>query len=596
MRRLALVVLVACSSSHDPPVVAKLEETVAQVDRMPRENARWRQAKVGDTFVIGSAVRTGAASHARLVLGKSGRLDVDPNAVVRFSKRPGKKHGDVFVETGNVEIESGDETFGLVGDVILEPNTQARLARDASGALTINVTLGNVVLEDNASPVTVAAGNSITLGKDGKPTVGKPLKGDTSMLVKVSGAPARSGESSLPPGEHRVAVGAQLQVPAGSTVEIDSDGARVATNGPSALRTGGSPGALTTASTGAIALHADTVDAIADVPGGSIVARKGGSQATAVLDANGTRIEAQQGETVIRTATGEKKLAAGEAAVLAADGSVDLMGKSPAHAKLAIAAGESPTLHDPKAPTPLRVNYNCGSATVEVAKDRAFKRIVARARGTGGANVLLAAGTWSYRVRCDAGKAGGGTIRIAKDSGRAPLPKAAARTAVEADGREYTILYENRLPELELAWRNAPAHGRFEFVLEPKGGKPKRLPSAVPRLSLHSGELPEDSYRFWVENKDTGRRSEQTQIVIDFNNAAPSASLEAVEIKDGKVRVRGSVLEGSTVTINGAPVPLDQKHRFSTEAVPPPGEEGVGIRIAHPKAGVHYYVVSTGPS
>lgn len=591
MRRLVVIALVACSS-REPTYVAKLEETVAQVDRMPRENAAWQKASVGDRFVLGSALRTGVASHARLVLGKNGRLDVEPNAVVRFTKRPGRKHGDVHVETGNVEIESGDEAFGLVGEVVLEPNTHARVARDASGALTINVTVGNVVLENNA---TVAAGNSITISSDGKPTVAKPGTGDAAMLVKVTGAPARSGDKSLPPGEHRVAIGAQLQVPADSTVEVQSDGARVVTGGPSALRTGGSPGALTTASTGALTLHADTADAIADVPGASIVARKGGSRAIVRLDATGTRVEAQQGETVIRTATGERKLAAGEAAVLAPDGSVDDTGKAPAHAKLAINAGESPVLHDPKAPTAVRVNYGCGAGVVEVAKDRGFKRIVARSRGTGGANVLVPAGSWSYRVRCDAGKAPGGTIRIARDSGRAPLPKAAARTTVEADGREYTILYENRLPALELAWRNAPAKARYEFVLEAKGGKPKRIPSAAPRVSLRSGELGEGSYRFWIENKDNGRRSEQTQIVIDFNNAAPSASLEGIEIKDGKVRVRGSVLEGSTVTINGAPVALDAKHRFSAEAAPQPGEEGVGIRIAHPKAGVHYYVVSTVP-
>ena len=594
MKRGALLVLVACSS-HET-VVAKLDEIAVTVDRMPHEREAWRTAKVGDTFVIGSAVRTGGKSHARLTLGKSGRLDVESDAIVRFTRNGASKHDDVCVETGNVEVESGDETLGLVGEVVLEPNGHARVGRDAAGALTINVTVGSVVLEDNAGPVTVAAGNSITIPKDGgKPTVGKGAK-EAAVTVKVTGAPARSGETTLPPGEHRVAVGAQLQVPEGSTVEIGGDGARVVTTGPSALRTGGSPGALTTASAGAITLTAATSDAMADVPGGSIVARSGDSAATAQLDAAGTHVEAQKGETLIRTATGERRLAAGETAVLEPNGTIDVMEKAPAHARVAIAAGESPTLHDPKAPTPVRIGFGCGAATVELAKDRSFKKVLSKSRGTGSANVLVPAGSFVYRVRCETGKSPGGAIRVARDSGRAPLPKAAARTTVEADGREYTILYENRLPEVELVWKGAPASGQFGFVLEPKLGPPKRITASAPRFTFHSGELAEGSYRYWVENQATHARSQATTIVIDFNNAAASASIEAAEVKDGKVLIRGSVIEGSTVTVGGAAVELDRHRRFNAEAAPQPGDLGVGIRIAHPKAGVHYYVVSTGPS
>ena len=595
MRALLLVLAAVACSSHET-VVAKLEETTVQVDKMPHEREAWHTAKVGDTFVIGSAVRTGPKSHARLKLGRTGRLDVDADAIVRFTRKGSSKHNDVYVETGNVEIESGEETLGLVGEVVLEPNGHAVVARDKAGGVTINVTVGNVVLEDNAGPVTVAAGNSITIPQGGKPTVGKAASKESGFTVKVSGAPAHSGETTLSPGEHRLAVGAQLQVPEGSTVAIGSDDARIVTTGPSALRTGGSPGALTTASAGAITLTAATSDAMVDVPGGSIVARSGDSAATAQLDAAGTHVEAQKGETLIRTATGERRLAAGETAVLEPNGTIDVMEKAPAHAKVAIAAGESPVLHDPKAPTPVRIAFGCGAAVVELAKDRSFKKVVSKSRGTGGANVLVPAGSFVYRVRCETGKSPGGSLRVVRDSGRAPLPKAAARTTVEADGREYTILYENRLPEVDLVWKNAPASGQFGFVLEPKLGPPKRITNSAPRFTFHSGELAEGSYRFWVENQTTHARSQVTTIVIDFNNAAASASIEAADVTNGKVLIRGSVIEGSTVSVGGAAVELDRHRRFNTEAAPQAGDLGVGIRIAHPKAGVHYYVVSTGPS
>jgi hypothetical protein len=51
------------------------------------------------------------------------------------------------------------------------------------------------------------------------------------------------------------------------------------------------------------------------------------------------------------------------------------------------------------------------------------------------------------------------------------------------------------------------------------------------------------------------------------------------------------VLEGSSVTANGVAVTLDRHRRFTTELAPGTGQDGVAIRIAHPKLGVHYYVL-----
>jgi len=94
-----------------------------------------------------------------------------------------------------------------------------------------------------------------------------------------------------------------------------------------------------------------------------------------------------------------------------------------------------------------------------------------------------------------------------------------------------------------------------------------------------------------VETPSSGGRSEETRIVIEFDNAAASASLESIEVKDGKARVKGVVIEGSTVTADGAAVELDRHRRFDTELAPRDGEDGIAVRIAHPKLGVHYYVV-----
>jgi hypothetical protein len=185
-------------------------------------------------------------------------------------------------------------------------------------------------------------------------------------------------------------------------------------------------------------------------------------------------------------------------------------------------------------------------------------------------------------------------VRVAKESGRTPLPKAAARTTVEMDGREYTILYQNLLPELQLVWRTAPRNRpRYTFVIKPARGAEKRLVGTSSTMQLMAGEIREGSYRVWIEPEGAAR-SEESRIVIEFDNAAQSASIDSVTTAGGKIQVRGTVIESSTVSAAGAPIPVDRTRRFSTELTPGADEDGATIRIAHPKAGIHYYVMRTG--
>ena len=126
-------------------------------------------------------------------------------------------------------------------------------------------------------------------------------------------------------------------------------------------------------------------------------------------------------------------------------------------------------------------------------------------------------------------------------------------------------------------------------MIKPKQGKQRRFTSASTDLSLRAGEVLEGNYTVWGE-ADGGGKSEESRIVIEFDNATPSASIDSVEVKDGKVRVKGSVLEGSTVSAAGSPVELDRHRRFETEVAPRASEDGVAIRIAHPKLGIHYFI------
>jgi hypothetical protein len=592
--------LIACSK-HDAANVAKLEQKDGSVERMASANATWRPAKVGDGFILGSAVRTGDASHAKLRVGKSGKLDVQPNATVHFTRNPQHARDDVRVETGSVELEAGDDVVGL-GDAVLDPHGKAHVESGPAGT-TILVTLGRVVLEDNV----IGAGESITLGQPGaakRADAGaRAVDHHDGFSVAISGKAARmkgaDGEHELAIGDHTVATGTDIITTDGSIAAITSNGARGETSGASQMSVGDGT-TLVKLSAGTLAIEASDADAIANVPGGRVTTAKGGA-ATATVDSTGaTTIDAHRGETTIETAKGSEKLAAGESITITAKGDVERAAPPPKHTVAAMAAGESPVFHDAAAPTPLRITFDTckGPGTVEVAKDKTFKRVIARSSGDGGANVLVPVGSFSYRVRC-AGKGASGTIRIAKDSGRTPLPKVAAKTTVEMDGREYTILYQNLLPELTLSWRTAPKKSSYTFVLKPQSGAEKRFTSSTSKLTLKPGDVREGTYAVWVEPAG-GAKSEQGRIIIDFDNAASSASIEAVVPAapgDGQapaLHVKGSVIEGSTVSVAGVPVVIDRQRRFETD-LPVDGEDGVAIRIASAKAGIHYYVMRAAP-
>ncbi len=49
-------------------------------------------------------------------------------------------------------------------------------------------------------------------------------------------------------------------------------------------------------------------------------------------------------------------------------------------------------------------------------------------------------------------------------------------------------------------------------------------------------------------------------------------------------------VDGAKVSVGGQPIAVDAHGRFRTEASPLGGDEAVGVRLEHPRTGVHYYV------
>jgi hypothetical protein len=209
-------------------------------------------------------------------------------------------------------------------------------------------------------------------------------------------------------------------------------------------------------------------------------------------------------------------------------------------------------------------------------------------------------------VRCVDGGVSGeakqtGTIQILRDGGAAPLPRSAPHDFIDADGRKYSVLYQNVLPQITVRWPHAPDQAS-SLHLERGAGKVETVRAPSGMAALPAGAVEEGSYKLWFEaDADPATRSPDTTLKIAFDNAAPAAEvLEPVEgqAATGTVHVAGIALEGAQVSVNGVAVQLDPEFRFRGD-VPAPtgggeGDRSIAIRIAHPLRGVHYYLRTLG--
>jgi hypothetical protein len=268
-------------------------------------------------------------------------------------------------------------------------------------------------------------------------------------------------------------------------------------------------------------------------------------------------------------------------------------------ADISLTAGESATVHDGRSALAVRLRLGglCpGDAVVEL--DGGGHR---REQLTGASAVVLRlkSGTRSYRVRCagdraDAAARASGALSLRRDTGNVPLARRAPTNVIDADGRRYTVLFQTRLPQLTLAWPDAPAGaGRLELHLDSGSGE-RVVAGASPTRPLPSGTVREGTYTFWYSAPD-GKQSRKTTIAVRFDNAAPTAQFFRTGASAGKdahgpIAIDGVTVEGAKISVAGEPLAVDGHGRFRTEAAPLEGDDAVAVRFDHPRTGVHYYV------
>jgi hypothetical protein len=171
------------------------------------------------------------------------------------------------------------------------------------------------------------------------------------------------------------------------------------------------------------------------------------------------------------------------------------------------------------------------------------------------------------------------------------MPKKPPATGVLADGRTYTVLYQNQLPSVSIRWPKAPAGG--SFVLKHSSSRGQRTYNTnQPSYGFRSGALHEGTHTFYFEGG--GKVSRQTRVVIRFDNAAPTASLKTpgrINVKPGgEVSIAGTAQPGWTVDVNGKRLSQDGQQRFSSKVEMPANQRALEVRLTHPQRGTHIYV------
>lgn len=251
---------------------------------------------------------------------------------------------------------------------------------------------------------------------------------------------------------------------------------------------------------------------------------------------------------------------------------------------LTVDAGATFVVHDPNPPTAI------GFRTSGVCKGPA--RLTAgnlKTEATGRAGLVFERGTYTYEVRCldkPDEVAATGTVRVLQDNGMRALPAFTPSANVATDGRKYTVLYQQRLPEVSVSWPSAPQADAYTLNV---GGR--TITTQSPSYTFRSGSLRAGTHTVvFSAATEPPRQSRATTISVVYDTQAPAARVSDPPsgfAAGSPVKVAGQALPGWSVSLDGKELPVDSQRRFSTEFS---ANGAVPITFSHPTHGTHYYL------
>lgn len=606
----------------DDGALAELDEAKGSVERdTAAEKAQWEPAELESVFRAGEGLKTGDGSEALLTLTAGGKVRVGAETIIRFrNEAPGSKAQGLDVEMGDALLLAGEEPLTLateVGTAVIEAGGAMRISRQPDG-LAFTVTVGRARIErDETGAESLSEGESIEIdvgaavvedapdasaaAEAGAEGGAAPLPATVVARVEGSGATARAGGhgdwKKLPQGEVTLEPDTHVRLLQGTTMSVAGAGQRAILRGAGQFVVLGGSGSLVEVRGGNATLSGSGRTVRVRAPGGTILTDGNAKADIAVKQGGATEIGVTRGAVRVEGKVDRGRLRAGETGRLKADGTFDVSGRGLDYADLVLSAGASAVIHDPRPPSAVGLIAEACPDGAVVELQHAGKT-EARVRGGKRTALAIPAGRHEYSVHCvdndgiEAAPAAGGNITVVADAGTAPLPRSAPTTNVAADGRKYTVLYQNLLPKIGISWSGAPSAPKYKLSVT-SGGRKRTYTTTSPSFSFSSGALSEGSHQM-VFTTDDGARSKTTTVQIRFDNAAPKASLTAPANRSfspgQQVTVAGIALPGWKVTARGTPLPTDGQHRFRGRVAAPASEQSLAVLFSHPRRGTHYYL------
>ncbi len=608
IRLLVLSFCIACGSNAP---LAVLQQKQGAVERdFAAQPRTWKPGEPGATFGLGDGIQTLSEATALLALDDGARLAMESDTLIRFSATPPQPHVANFdVEVGSAALHAGGGPLSLqtaAGLALLQAGTHIELSRVPEG-LRLMVEVGQAVFGE-LEPLGALQGVVIdAAGKlraieptqapadEASPTA-EPSEATGDVMAQVTGRRASiqtpAGWTALAEGSTRLSPGTELKLSRNTSVRLERGNERAVLNQNGRYVIAPRPNVLVAASAGSLSVAGSGLVRIA-LPGGVLVVAAEG-RASIQLEEKNARIEVLAREALVESARGNEKLSAGERAILFADGEVSVEGRSLDYADLELSPGQSMVIHDPKPPTAVRFLF--GSACAETATLQLFSGGRARQYAAGREAVALGMkpGSYRYELRCapdNAKVAKSGSVTVLKDAGTSGLARHPPTSTLQADGRNYTVLYQNRLPGIELSWPSPPSSKQLRLIHQSAGAK-QTLDLTEPAYKFTSGSLSEGKHVFSFVGG--GKVSRQTTVSILFDNAAPKASLNTpvtLSAKPGTpVAVSGTALPGWDVMVEGRPAQRDPQGRFSLDATLPTELRALAIQLSHPERETHVYL------
>ncbi len=609
----AMMSLASCGEKKTKRhVLGELVEVVEGEASRRAAKSAWSPAKAGGRFHEGEALRTNNEGIARLQFAGE-LLRMGPDTTVFFGKK--------LDFDGEIEVGEGLVDLGIdFGEAQVTTTGRVRLVKH-DNEVTFEVLVGKATITQGEEVTIAVAGQELEFEIGAGVVVTEPV------LPIDAGVPDAAEPEPVPPGVRAQVVGKGVRVRTqpdepwerlaagehdlGSVAELELKGRKakvLLTRGADAVTLTGSGSAsvdvnaeeLVRVNRGRALGRSSSADVLIAVPGGTVLLHSGkhGTKADLDVGRGGTLTVVETGKATLRNGKKSESIRGGESATLTRKG-IEVTDRAPTDAHMSLRTPKSATLHVVKTPINVRIDFkeHCARGVVEVAQGRSFRRARMR-EGDGSAIVQLAKGSHRYRIRCYNGDslakspAASGRLSVRRDSGSRPLPKKAPSNTIDADGRRYTVLFQNHMPAITFRWRNAPPSSGYVLHVQPREGRGKnrQVSTSAAGESFPSGAFAEGAYDYWFSGG--GGESKHSQLVIRFDNAAATGYLSSPKagstLGGSSVKVAGAAVKGWKVSVAGEELRLDRQYRFDQEV--PVGRNGISVRFSHPKYGVHYYV------